>query len=256
VSIFWGFVFGLAVGGIHGAASGSGAAHIMSVALIADDDAVCRALCVHALASTPYTPVAASTGGSAIRMVLDCHPALVLMDLHLPDLEACTVLARILAEWPAACAESLWLGMTASHEPADSSRMLNAGFRHVLTKPFTMDQLRGLVPDPEGRAHPPQSGGTDGSRPDLRTAFLADLARLLNDLDNAFAVADWKYSTQILHRIRGAAALAGYPGFAQRGYELSMCASKPHAKRQLVDTYLDFLSAARDLSSGIGQCAR
>jgi len=228
----------------------------MSVALIADDDTVCRALCVHALASTPYTPVSASTGASAIQLVRDCHPALVLMDLHLPDLEACTVLARVLAEWPAACRESLWLGMTASHEPADSSRMMNAGFRYVLTKPFTMDQLRGLVPAPEKRSHPPQSGGTDYSQPELQTAFLADLARLLNDLDNAFAVADWMRCAQILHRVRGAAALAGYQGFAQRGYELSVCASKPHAKRQLVETYLDFLSAARDLSSGTGKRAR
>jgi len=227
----------------------------MPVALIADDDAVCRALCVHALASTPYTPVPASTGASAIQSALACYPALVLMDLHLPDLEACTVLSRILAAWPAACTESLWLGMTASHEPADSSRMLNAGFRHVLTKPFTTDQLRGLVADLEPETNRPQSSLPDFVQQELQTAFLSELATLLDNLDNAFSAADWKCCAQFLHRVRGAAALAGYPGFARKGYELAVCLSKPHAKRQLVETYLDFLSEAGNLSCGTGQCA-
>ncbi|MGH8035627.1 MAG: Hpt domain-containing response regulator [Lysobacterales bacterium] len=229
---------------------GSDAAKGACAVLVADDDAVCRQFCAHALAATRYTPVIVDDADSAIQAALQIHPALIIMDLHLPDRDACTVIRRVLDGWPAARAECLWLGMTARDEPAAFSGMLAAGFHRVLAKPFTAALLQALAADQRTALPRLTPGPSTVLEQRLHAAFLADLPTPLADLDEAFSILDWPRCESILHRICGSAAMAGFPQLARRGRALAQLFQQPLLVPRLAETYLEFLSGAADLAAG------
>jgi DNA-binding response OmpR family regulator len=71
------------------------------------------------------------------------HPALVLLDVQLPDLSGLEVCRRIRADPHLASTRIVML--TAAAQPDDVARGLAAGADHYLTKPFSPIQLLGLV---------------------------------------------------------------------------------------------------------------
>lgn len=217
--------------------------------LIVDDDPVCRAWCVRALNAQDHSLITACTGQDAVNVALAFYPAVILMDLHLPDMNASLVHAKILESWPAGHSQPVWLGMTACHETAARSATPCAGFRAVLTKPFTSSELLKFVVGqyPLPLSHPPAGPGLIS--PALQAMFLADLHALLEDLDGAFSATDWNRCAEVLHRIRGSAAQVGYTGFAKLGKELAECLGELPGNCRLVETYLDFLSQAAGLST-------
>jgi DNA-binding NarL/FixJ family response regulator len=70
--------------------------------LVADDHPMFRAGLVMLLDTDPRTETVgeAGTGAEAVTMALALRPDVVVMDLHLPDLDGVTATRRILAEAP------------------------------------------------------------------------------------------------------------------------------------------------------------
>jgi CheY-like chemotaxis protein len=76
----------------------------------------------------------AQTGESALQMAQEKTPQLILLDLDLPDIHGSKVLERLHAE--PETGETPVIVISADATPSQIERMLTAGARNYLTKPF------------------------------------------------------------------------------------------------------------------------
>ncbi|HMA36594.1 MAG TPA: response regulator transcription factor [Chloroflexia bacterium] len=110
------------------------------ILLIEDDPAVSRVVAI-GLAGYAYTPVLATTGEAGVRLALTPPlPAVVLLDLGLPDGDGLAVCTRIRA----VSAVPIII-LTARGAEPDKVLALESGADDYITKPFGLDELLARV---------------------------------------------------------------------------------------------------------------
>jgi PAS domain S-box-containing protein len=130
--------------------------------LVVEDDEVTRAMMRGALLSEGYGVIDAQDGRSALRLVRDESPSLVVLDCKLPDMDGFEVGRQMRAMVP-----DLPVIAVTGWAPAYEARVLTAGFLDVLVKPVERSRLIEVVERHVGR-------GSSLPPPPLRTAVLAD----------------------------------------------------------------------------------
>jgi two-component system, cell cycle response regulator DivK len=95
------------------------------------------------LQATGYTPLEATSGGRALAVAAEQAPALVLMDIQLPDMDGTEALARLREDERTARIPVLALTAQAMH--GDRERFLEAGFDGYLSKPVDVAELVATV---------------------------------------------------------------------------------------------------------------
>ena len=91
------------------------------------------------LRATGYRTLEASTGGQALVLAATHGPALVLMDIRLPDMSGFEALSRLRMD--ARTASIPVLAVTAQAMKGDRERLEEAGFDGYLSKPVDIDEL-------------------------------------------------------------------------------------------------------------------
>ena len=109
--------------------------------LLVEDDPVSSAFLQDALRGLPAEVHAAPTAAEALQVALGMPPALCLIDAHLPDASGTELLQQLRRSGIDAAA----LAHTAEPSPALHSRLMEAGFAAVLTKPISIAQLHDAV---------------------------------------------------------------------------------------------------------------
>jgi two-component system, OmpR family, phosphate regulon response regulator PhoB len=107
--------------------------------LVVDDEPDIIALVAYHLARSGYRVSTASTGTEALAAARQEQPALVVLDLMLPELSGFQVLERIRAD--RALAETPVLMLTARREEPDRVQGLSLGADDYLVKPFSPQEL-------------------------------------------------------------------------------------------------------------------
>lgn len=91
----------------------------------------------------------AETGAEAEAMAARSPPDLLVIDLHLPDTDGCTLLPRLRA---AAGRPELPAVLCTAENPSDvAARAAAAGFVQTWTKPVVIDELRSAIRRLAGR---------------------------------------------------------------------------------------------------------
>lgn len=91
----------------------------------------------------------AESGAEAEALAADWPPDLLVIDLHLPDTDGCTLLPRLRA---AAGRPALPAVLCTAEDPADvAARAAAAGFLQTWTKPVVLDELRDAIRRLAGR---------------------------------------------------------------------------------------------------------
>jgi pilus assembly protein CpaE len=112
----------------------------------------------------------AASGAEAIDMGLHLQPAVVLMDINLPDMDGITATERLAAKLPTAAI----IIMSVQGEAGYLRRAMLAGAREFLVKPFSADELVTSVRNVHARerekagrvdARPAASGGRQAAPP-------------------------------------------------------------------------------------------
>ena len=85
----------------------------------------------------------ARSGGSGVEMAQVNHPKLILLDLNLPDMHGSEVLRQLQHE-PATASVPVVV-LSADATPSQIERLLTAGARNYLTKPFDIDPFLAVV---------------------------------------------------------------------------------------------------------------
>jgi two-component system cell cycle response regulator DivK len=91
------------------------------------------------LRATGYRTLEASTGEEALALAASHGPALVLMDVRLPDMSGIEALGRLRAD--VRTARIPVVAVTAQAMKGDQERFLEAGFDGYLPKPVDIDAL-------------------------------------------------------------------------------------------------------------------
>jgi two-component system cell cycle response regulator DivK len=107
--------------------------------LVVEDNPKNMMLIRDVLRATGYRTLEASTGGVALALATEHRPALVLMDIRLPDMDGVEALLRLRLD--ARTASIPVLAVTAQAMKGDGERFRDAGFDGYLTKPVDIDVL-------------------------------------------------------------------------------------------------------------------
>lgn len=109
------------------------------VLVVDDDPALARALAIN-LRAHGYQVVVAHDGRQALAEMARAHPAVVVLDLGLPDMDGVEVLAGIRGWSPVPV-----IVLSARATSAEKVAALDAGADDYVTKPFGMDELLARV---------------------------------------------------------------------------------------------------------------
>jgi len=101
-----------------------------------DDEIEIRRFLRASLVAHANTVLEASTGGEAIRMVVDYRPQLMILDLGLPDMDGVAV-TRSVREWN----RLPIIILSVRNQEQDKIQALDAGADDYLTKPFGVGEL-------------------------------------------------------------------------------------------------------------------
>ena len=155
--------------------------------LYIEDDAPSRLLVQRLLAAAGYTVLEASDAHSGIARALEARPALILLDVDLPDLDGYAV-AGILRSFPSLAAVPVVAVTAYAVNQGDRERTLVAGCDGYIAKPIDPDRFAAQVADY-------LAGRRDAVTPGERALYLADLnerfvRRLLAQLESLRALRD------------------------------------------------------------------
>jgi two-component system, cell cycle response regulator DivK len=107
--------------------------------LIVEDNEKNMKLVRDVLGAMGYTPLEATSAEEGLALAAAEAPALVLMDIQLPDLDGATALKRLRSDERTAGIPVL--ALTAQAMEGDRERFLAAGFDGYLSKPVDVDEL-------------------------------------------------------------------------------------------------------------------
>jgi two-component system KDP operon response regulator KdpE len=108
--------------------------------LVVEDDPEIRRFLRASLVSSGYHLVESSTGEDGLTKVADERPALVLLDLGLPDIDGLTVIRR-LRGW----SNVPIIVLSARGGETDKIKALDSGADDYLTKPFSVGELMARI---------------------------------------------------------------------------------------------------------------
>lgn len=111
--------------------------------LVADDEPAIRSLVCEVLAEAGFRTVPAADGDQVVGLALERQPALIVMDVMMPNMDGYTTLTRLRGH--ALTKEIPVIMLTGQLEPV--YRTISAGVGAVahLTKPFSPRQLTEIV---------------------------------------------------------------------------------------------------------------
>lgn len=124
------------------------------VLLVIDDEPQIRRVLRNALAGDDTRVIEAATGGEGVDLAAAEQPALIILDLGLPDAEGVDI-CRQVRGWSAAPI----LVLSARHSDEEKVRLLDAGADDYLTKPFSTIELQARVRALRRRAQRSRDGG-------------------------------------------------------------------------------------------------
>ncbi len=133
-------------------------------ALIIDDEPRIRRVVANALADDFSCVLEASSGADGLRISSAERPALIVLDLGLPDMTGLSVCAELRAS-----SDALILVLSARNADHEKATLLDAGADDYVTKPFSTLEFKARVRALQRRAKPPGAlGATTIQNGDLK----------------------------------------------------------------------------------------
>ena len=116
-----------------------------SLILLAEDNPINRKLALGQLRKLGYTAEVAENGQIAVDKALAHYYPLILMDIQMPVMDGITAMQRIRAAQAASERRSAIVAVTANAMEGDRERFLAEGMDDYQSKPYGIEQLRGLL---------------------------------------------------------------------------------------------------------------
>ncbi len=225
--------------------------------LVAEDDPTNRTVIARQLAWLGYAAEMAENGALALLRWREGRFALLLTDLHMPELDGFALTRALRADEAAhGLPRRPMLALTANALRGEDQRALDAGLDDYLTKPLPIRQLQAALarwlPVPKGLEpqapllslnHLRELVGEDVEfERELLRGYLQNLASSLERLRETLQSGDLPALSALTHQMKGAARSVGALRAAQALADAEQAARDPQASRlaaggdQLLDT--------------------
>lgn len=112
--------------------------------LVAEDNGMNQLLATKMFKKIGYTIEIAHNGKEAVNMVSQKYYDLIFMDIHMPEMDGLEATATILKDTVNGVTPII-IAMTANAVKEAETEYLNAGMKDIVTKPFTIEQLRKVL---------------------------------------------------------------------------------------------------------------
>ena len=137
----------------------------MARVLVADDDEASLRVAAAALRTAGHEPLLARNGEQCLQIAAENAPALVLLDVHMPDMDGIEVLRRLRAD--VRTSGLAVVAFTAHAMKGDAERLLALGFDGYVGKPIRyrefLAQVAALIEARSARNARSGSAGSPGS---------------------------------------------------------------------------------------------
>jgi CheY-like chemotaxis protein len=113
--------------------------------IVADDNDINRFVAEGMLKRWGYSVLSASGGRQAIELWKKNRPCLILMDIHMPDMDGLAATRAIRSEEPDGAMRSPIIALTADAEETTIERLKTAGMDEHVLKPFKPASLKAAI---------------------------------------------------------------------------------------------------------------
>lgn len=115
----------------------------MAKLLIAEDEAPVREFLVRGLGAAGHEISAVADGIAALHALEEDAFDLLLSDIVMPELDGVSLALKVAKEWPGLPI----VLMTGFADQQARARNLSALVRHVIAKPFTLEEIKSVIAD-------------------------------------------------------------------------------------------------------------
>lgn len=112
--------------------------------LLAEDNEINQKVVVALLKKSGHTVQVAQNGHEAVRAVQDGRFDVILMDMHMPEMDGLAA-TRAIRGMPAPASSLPIVALTAAGALSDIQICMDAGMNYFLVKPFRMERLSGIL---------------------------------------------------------------------------------------------------------------
>jgi signal transduction histidine kinase/DNA-binding response OmpR family regulator len=192
--------------------------------LLAEDSVVAQKVAVDVLERLGHAVRVVETGEDVLRAIDTEQYDVILMDMHMPEMDGLTATRRICELRPRDRRPRI-IALSASELPEDRARWLGAGADGWISKSFPIEEVRqalaGIVTaDRREPAPAPSPGGSPPPAIHILEIFLLEAAAQLPALREAVEARDAGAVERVAHTMKGSAAMLGASSVARSCAEL------------------------------------
>ena len=143
--------------------------------LLAEDNPTNRHVATRMLTRMGHVVEAVDDGARAVKAAAAADYDVILMDMMMPEVDGITATRMIRAGEPPRC-HTVIVGLTANARASDRAACEAAGMNGFVTKPVTLERLRGVLEQSAFQDRPAQDDASMPEGPLVDTAFLSQLA--------------------------------------------------------------------------------
>jgi CheY-like chemotaxis protein len=189
---------------------------------VAEDNPANQQVALRLLERLGHPAELAASGQEVLERLSRSDYDVILMDVQMPEMDGLETTRTICARWPAGARPRI-IAMTAEAMEGDREACLAAGMDDYLTKPLTLDRLRGALD--RRMAQAPRASSTPdaidrgalarlfGDNPAMVARMLSrfrdSAAQLVAELDSQSRSGDLSAVADTAHKLKGAARTAG-----------------------------------------------
>jgi CheY-like chemotaxis protein len=112
--------------------------------LVAEDEPVNMLLISEVLGKMGFHVIKASNGKQVLDLLADHHPAVILMDVNMPEMDGLET-TQIIRTMPQPQRNIPIVALTAGAMSEDRERCLGAGMNSFISKPFRLEEIEGVL---------------------------------------------------------------------------------------------------------------
>lgn len=112
--------------------------------LVVEDDPVNLLLITELLTRMGFQVIQAANGREALKVLSHKQPALIFMDINMPEMDGYTT-TRIIRRLPNPLGKTPIVALTADAMPRDKERCLQAGMNNFISKPFRINEIESAL---------------------------------------------------------------------------------------------------------------
>ncbi len=192
--------------------------------LVAEDNLVNQQLIQQWLGKMGYRPDLVGNGYEAIDALKRQTYDVILMDVHMPEMDGLTATTEICKRWPATERPYI-IALTANAMKGDRERCLAAGMSNYISKPIHVPDLIAALNQAHESANPSEVPALDGSVlastlaalggseseafSNVREIFITEASTLVDQLVKAIQIGDYEQIEFNAHSLKSSSASLG-----------------------------------------------